>query len=88
MAKRIAGPSAACAQVRMSYDLISPLITHGQSLGPSYFWTTARRISSQLGHLVPTTWVGLLAVVIVSYAIILAIMFIQRRLRKRPHDAE
>lgn len=72
----------------MPYDLILPLITHGQPFAPNYFWATSRRISSLLGHSLPTTTVGLLAVAIVSYAILLAIVFIQRRLRKRPRKTD
>lgn len=70
----------------MPYDLIIPLITHGQPLGPSYFWVTARRISSTLARSLPTMTVGLLAVVIASYAILMAVIFIYRRLRKRPPE--
>lgn len=70
----------------MLYDLIIPLVTHGQALGPSYFWLSARRISSFLARALPTTTVGLLAVVIASYAILLAVIFIHRRLRKRPRE--
>lgn len=70
----------------MPYDLILPLVTHSQGGTHNYFWVTARRISSLLGHSLPTTTVGLVAVAIASYAILLAVVFIQRRLRKRPRE--
>ena len=67
----------------MTYDLLLPLITHARSLGPSYFWTTARRISSLLG-----VTVDLLAIVVVAYAILLAIVFVHRRRRTRPRETK